>query len=1434
MTNLILFGQCDPPTINDFTPKTGFIGSTVEINGSNFETVDIDDNIVYFGAAKAEVVSATFGTLVVTVPVGANAELLSVMNACNLLAFSQVPFNPLFCPSPLEATTFENVAFDLPVTYGPYNMAAADLDLDGKLDLITPDINSGISIATNMSTPGNLSFGAINIPYSHTTRSIAMADFDGDGKKDYLLTTTLIPNASTGPGNFDRGPIFTHNVGAYQITAGDVNGDGKVDIIGSTFGGQLTIKLNTTTGPGNFSFDVTTHTIPGAFGALHGMNSVDLDGDGKMDVIASSRGADVFVAWRNITPVGATVPVYEAPESWPALGDIYRSSIADFDKDGLMDVAGVNFISATTSILENISVPGDINFNTAILEDSPPANYRIVVGDVDADGYPDMVTKSQFSNTFSVYINTSSTGVFGFAPRTDYTSSAEAEVSGMAISDFDGDFAPDIATGGIESNSIRFHANTSAALDTEPPIASCKNFTLALSPLGEATLTPDDIDDGSTDACGINTYEISQTEFTCADVGQVDVILTVTDFEDQSSTCTATVTITEAEVVVTGQTTVCEGETVPLTSTPADTWQWKRDGVNIPGEIAQTYIASESGDYSVAVTNVNGCDGESPAVTLTVNANPIVEISPDPAYLCNGEITLIASTSSTYQWKQNGVDIPGATLNTYVVSVTDDYSVEVVDVFGCNALSDPVTVSVSEAPTASCNDITINLDSNGDYTIAQADIDAIAIGSSDNCPDFTYALVNGETTYDCDDVGASFIVILRVTDTDSNFAECDASVFVEDSGSSCNAPPEAICQNIMVSADNNCMVSVMESDIDNGSTDPDGDDLDISIDNGGPFGVGVHDVELTVSDGENTDVCIATVTVVDDTPPMVASLPDIEESCEVILVAPTANDNCAGTITATTTDPTSYYTSGNHVVTWTFDDGNGNSINVDQNVSVQDYLGIDSQDEWLESFTLTNVNNVSGNDGGYGDYTAQTVYLTINDWHEATFVPGYSGSESYSYFRIYIDYNHNGILEHAGERAAQGNAIGTEITTFDIPPNALPGPTLMRVTMGATGYQRPCEDYFEGEVEDYTVVLNYCDQITDAGSITSPGTICGTNDNPGEITSMMDAQGGSGGIEYVWLKNESYCDMPDVLESNGWKIVGANTSTYDPPPTMTSISYCRAARNFGCQDYLYSNVVHVEYSPACVPDCPAAGSDSQKWIKRFKLGNIVKNSGNDGGYANYTNVVGSADPGQKLTYQLRPAGTSGTAYWRVWADWNQDGYFEGNCELIIETSGTNTRNGQLYIPDNPMLGTTKIRAAMKVGSYPDPCETFATGEVEDYSITISAAAFAETEEEEEYAFNSMLPHEMSIRSYEDGIINNGFSFRPNPASDRINIELNESVIDGEFSIFNQYGKVVFQKTNMGDSKFLEVNVKDNNLLPGLYFIRLSSKNYKSVQKLIVI
>jgi hypothetical protein len=111
------------------------------------------------------------------------------------------------------------------------------------------------------------------------------------------------------------------------------------------------------------------------------------------------------------------------------------------------------------------------------------------------------------------------------------------------------------------------------------------------------------------------------------------------------------------------------------------------------------------------------------------------------------------------------------------------------------------------------------------------------------------------------------ITHLKLAIADRGDYAYDSAVFLEGKSLSCNQPPVALCEDKVVSADNQCLGS---ASVEAGSYDPDGEPWTIEESPEGPFGLGATEVSLIITDplGE-TDVCSATVTVVDETPSVV-------------------------------------------------------------------------------------------------------------------------------------------------------------------------------------------------------------------------------------------------------------------------------------------------------------------------------------------------------------------------------------------------------------------------------------------------------------------------------------------------------------------------------------------------------------------------------------
>src|SRR5204862_740012 len=97
-------------------------------------------------------------------------------------------------------------------------------------------------------------------------------------------------------------------------------------------------------------------------------------------------------------------------------------------------------------------------------------------------------------------------------------------------------------------------------VDPVPPVAVCQDLTLQLDATGHGTITPAQINNGSSDACGIASLSLTQTNFDCANIGTNTVTLTVTDNNGNSTTCAATVTVVDSVPPV----AVCQNLTLQL------------------------------------------------------------------------------------------------------------------------------------------------------------------------------------------------------------------------------------------------------------------------------------------------------------------------------------------------------------------------------------------------------------------------------------------------------------------------------------------------------------------------------------------------------------------------------------------------------------------------------------------------------------------------------------------------------------------------------------------------------------------------------------------------------------------------------------------------------------------------------------------------------
>jgi bacillolysin len=126
--------------------------------------------------------------------------------------------------------------------------------------------------------------------------------------------------------------------------------------------------------------------------------------------------------------------------------------------------------------------------------------------------------------------------------------------------------------------------------------------------------------------------------------------------------------------------------------------------------------------------------------------------------------------------------------------------------------------------------------------------------------------------------------------------------------------------------------------------------------------------------------------------------------------------------------------------------------------------------EYINKVVIGTINNTSGSNAGYANFTNLSTNLAGGTTVSITLTPGYVTTSRREYWNVWIDYNKNGVFTDAGEKVTFGNATGALTKTFVVPTTALNGTTRMRIQMQYNAYpSTSCTTYTNGEVEDYTV-----------------------------------------------------------------------------------------------------------------------------------------------------------------------------------------------------------------------------------------------------------------------------------------------------------------------------------------------------------------------------
>ena len=510
--------------------------------------------------------------------------------------------------------------------------------------------------------------------------------------------------------------------------------------------------------------------------------------------------------------------------------------------------------------------------------------------------------------------------------------------------------------------------------DDVNPEAECKTIVVDLDAMGGATITPADVDNGSSDNCDQTlTMAINVSNFECLDLGYNMVILTVTDDNGNSDQCMAQVLVRD----VTAPMLTCPGAgSVELSPTGTHTFELADfpglTATDNCGGLEYTFTppivycedAETTVDVVVVVNDASGNEDQCTIPTFVddVTAPPVTGVCHDITiefdYLGNaainpddiagivddecGQITLISVLPNTW----SGC----VSVGTHLVELT--YEDNNGNLQTCGAI---VTIEDNLKPDLECKaSANVVLDATTGCTTI--DTSGLIISLYDNCgiervdfEDMMTGALSQTVEFCCDDLGLNSVTI-KAKDNNNNLSYCTVAInVIDDTAPVIDCTPlqrthtndPGVCAftmpgtgfDILVTAPDNCPPVTLKH---NYAPAPSTSTLA-----GATFPVGITIVDWTATDHSgNVSMCSVEITITDDEAPTVTTCPanisvDADPTtcgADISYAVPTFADNCDGNgLLGTLTSgyaPGTEFPLGTTTVTWEYTDlaGNGPAV----------------------------------------------------------------------------------------------------------------------------------------------------------------------------------------------------------------------------------------------------------------------------------------------------------------------------------------------------------------------------------------------------------------------------------------------------------------------------------------------------------------------------
>jgi hypothetical protein len=407
-------------------------------------------NYVLSPAVAALYASSTSG------PPTGSVQILDTSNGNNILATSSLASGISSASQVFAAQTAP------PVGATPVSIAVGDFNGDGVPDIVVANQTSHSGPTSTVSillmNPDGTVLSTTIVAVARTPNGVAVGDFNHDGKLDIAVASSSTFSGKisillgNGDGTFQPQADYTTVAGPAAIAVGDLNGDGILDLVVTSYTtNQVSVLLGNGDGTFQAQSQFSTNDVSYAIALA------DLNGDGFLDIVRSDVDFN-FVS----VQLGNGDGTFGPEQSYIAGNEPVRLTLGDFNGDGKIDVATANAFDNTVSVLLG---KGDGTFHHQTTYASGNSPDGITAADFDGDGKVDLAAINYTDNTLSFFAGKGD-GTF----QAQQTYAVGGGPQAIALGDFNGDGKPDVLTANSTDNTVSLLLNTAGITITLPDI----------------------------------------------------------------------------------------------------------------------------------------------------------------------------------------------------------------------------------------------------------------------------------------------------------------------------------------------------------------------------------------------------------------------------------------------------------------------------------------------------------------------------------------------------------------------------------------------------------------------------------------------------------------------------------------------------------------------------------------------------------------------------------------------------------------------------------------------------------------------------------------------------------------------------------------------------------------------------------------------------